>query len=81
MGTCWKACQDPTCDCWLQHLSHFLLCLNFFICEMGEDPYLGARKLTGFDGSMICAAQMKAASVSLAECRDFCQVGRLGVCS
>ena len=34
---------------------------------MGEDPYLGTRMLMGFDGSMIGAAQMKAASVSLEE--------------
>ena len=67
-------------------LAPFPLCLSFFICEMGEDPYLGARELMGSDGNVACAAQMKAAGISLAQCGDFVRweeygfaVGRPGV--
>lgn len=79
VGARWKACRGPSRDCWLQHLSPFLLCLSFFICEVGEDPYLGTRMLMGFDGSMIGAAQMKAASVSLEEW-GFLSSGKSMVC-
>lgn len=48
VGAHWEACQGPSFDHWLQkELSPFLLCPSFLICEMGEDPYQGTKKLLG----------------------------------